>query len=193
MINKISTLLLAFLFLSTSGIAQKEKKKEWDISNPEGEWGWKDVKFTVDEGTWMNLDVSPDGKTIAFDMLGDIYTMPISGGKATAIRKGLAWEVQPRFSPDGKRILFTSDAGGADNIWVMNPNGEEAKQLTKEKFRLLNNPEWMPDGNYFVARKHFTSTRSLGAGEIWIYHISGGEGLQLTKRKNDHRWPVRLF
>ncbi len=187
MLNKTIVPFLILLFFVTSGIAQKEKKQEWDISNPEGEWGWKDVKFTVNEGTWMNLDVSPDGKTIAFDMLGDIYTMPITGGKATAIRKGLAWEVQPRFSPDGKRILFTSDAGGGDNIWVMNPNGGEAKQLTKEKFRLLNNPAWTPDGNYFVARKHFTSTRSLGAGEIWIYHISGGEGLQLTKRKNDQQ------
>ncbi len=64
----------------------------------------------------MNLDVSPDGKTIAFDMLGDIYTMPISGGTAKAIRTGIPFEIQPRFSPDGTKISFTSDAGGGDNI-----------------------------------------------------------------------------
>jgi Tol biopolymer transport system component len=95
--------------------------------------------------------------------------------------------VQPRFSPDGKKILFTSDAGGGDNIWVMNRDGSNAKQITKETFRLLNNGAWSPDGQYIVARKHFTSGRSLGAGEIWMYHISGGNGLQLTVRKNDQQ------
>jgi Tol biopolymer transport system component len=78
------------------------------------------VKIDVDEGTWMNLDVSPDGKQIAFDLLGDIYVMPMAGGTPTRIAEGLAWEVQPRFSPDGKRIAFDSDRGGGDNIWVMN-------------------------------------------------------------------------
>ncbi len=166
----------------------KKEKKKWEVSNPPGEsWNWKEVKFTTDEGTWMSLDVSPDGKTIVFDMLGDIYTMPIGGGKATPIRQNIAWEVQPRFSPDGKKILFTSDHGGGDNIWTMTPDGENAKQITKESFRLLNNAAWTPDGQYIVARKHFTSGRSLGAGELWMYHITGGSGIQLTKKKNDQQ------
>lgn len=172
------------LFLPVLLPAQ-EKAPKWDVNNPMGPY--QEYTFTLKEGTWMNLDVSPDGKTIAFDLLGDIYTMPITGGKATCIRQGLAWEVQPRFSPDGKKLLFTSDAGGGDNIWVMDADGSDAKQVTKEDFRLLNNPCWMPDGEYFVARKHFTSGRSLGAGEMWLYHISGGSGIQLTKRKNDQQ------
>lgn len=180
----LSTILLLFMFqLAWSQSAKKDKK--WDVNDPPGEH--KEASFTVDEGTWMSLDVSPDGQTIVFDILGDIYSMPISGGTATALRTGLAWEVQPRFSPDGQGILFTSDAGGGDNIWWMKPDGSEAKQLTKESFRLLNNPAWMPDGQYFIARKHFTSGRSLGAGEMWMYHISGGQGIQLTKRKNDQQ------
>lgn len=166
--------------------AQSDKKdKKWDVNDPPGDH--KEVSFTVDEGTWMSLDVSPDGQTIVFDMLGDIYSLPIGGGDAKVLRSGLAWEVQPRFSPDGSKILFTSDAGGGDNIWTMKPDGSDAKQLTKEKFRLLNNPTWMPDGQYFIARKHFTSGRSLGAGEMWMYHITGGQGIQLTKRKNDQQ------
>ena len=56
----------------------------------------------------MNLDLSPDGKDIVFDMLGDIYIMPVTGGEAKALRTGLAFEVQPRFSPDGKKYRFTS-------------------------------------------------------------------------------------
>lgn len=135
----------------------------------------------------MNLDVSPDGKTIVFDLLGDIYTLPVSGGEATALRSGMPYEVQPRFSPDGSRISFTSDAGGGDNIWVMNSDGSKAEQITKEDFRLLNNGVWTANGNSIIARKHFTSGRSLGAGELWQYHIAGSAGIQLTERKNDQQ------
>lgn len=181
-----STLL--FALFSVALVAQSGGEEEkWDVNNPPGEWDWKDVDFTTDEGTWMNLDVSPDGKTIVFDLLGDVYQMPITGGTATALRTGLAWEVQPRFSPDGQYLLFTSDAGGGDNIWVMNADGSDARQITKESFRLLNNATWTPDGQYLVARKHFTSQRSLGAGEMWMYHLSGGSGIQLTERKNDQQ------
>ena len=178
-------LLLILNVAFHSNAQSKSEVHKWDVNNPLGEY--KEISFTVNEGTWMNLDLSPDNQTIVFDMMGDIYSIPVIGGKATPLRTGLAYEVQPLFSPDGSKILFTSDAGGGDNIWVMNTDGSDAKQITQEDFRLLNNAAWMPDGQYFVARKHFTSTRSLGAGEIWMYHISGGSGIQLTKRKNDQQ------
>ena len=164
-----------------------EDNAKWDVANPGKDFNYKTHSFNTDEGTWMNLDVSPDGQTIVFDMLGDIYSMPISGGKAKVLRKGIPFEVQPRFSPDGSKISFTSDAGGGDNIWIMNIDGSNAKQVSKESFRLLNNAVWTPDGNSLIARKHFTSGRSLGAGEMWQYHITGGSGLQLTKKKNDQQ------
>ena len=112
----------------------------------------------------MNLDVSSDGRHIVFDLLGNIYIMPVDSGKATPLRESLAYEIQPRFSPDGSKISFTSDAGGGDNIWVMNRDGSDARQVTSENFHLINNGFWTPDGQYLVARKHFTSRRSLGAG-----------------------------
>jgi len=177
---------LAFLCVALLVTAQEEdKKKKWDINKPLAPYD--SLVISVDEGTWMNLDVSPDGKTIVFDLLGDIYKMPVTGGKAEVLLQGHAWEIQPRFSPDGKRISFTSDREGADNIWTMDINGEDLKQVTKETFRLLNNAVWTPDGQYLIARKHFTSTRSLGAGEMWMYHRSGGNGIQLTKKKNDQQ------
>ncbi len=181
--TKIFTLLCLFILSISFSFAQKDEK--WDVSNPPGTH--QTVTIKTNEGTWMNLDVSPDGQQIVFDMLGDIFTIPINGGKAKVLRSGLPYEVQPRFSPDGKKISFTSDAGGGDNIWIMNADGSDAKQITKEKFRLLNNAVWTPDGDYLIARKHFSSTRSLGAGELWIYHLSGGSGIQLTKRKNDQQ------
>ncbi|WP_276500893.1 amidohydrolase family protein [Terrimonas pollutisoli] len=177
--------ILFFSVITVIGQDKKEKEKKWDVSNPQGTY--KEVSFSVNEGTWMNLDLSPDGKEIVFDLLGDIYSMPAAGGEAKVLRAGHAFEVQPRFSPDGKKILFTSDAGGGDNIWIMNRDGSNATQITKEDFRLLNNACWAPDGEYIVARKHFTSGRSLGAGEMWLYHTSGGSGLQLTARKNDQQ------
>jgi Tol biopolymer transport system component len=164
---------------------EKKAKKKWDVTAEHGPV--KTVSFTTTEGTWKNLDVSPDGREIVFDLLGDIYLMPIGGGKARRLTSGPAYDVQPRFDPDGSRISFTSDRAGGDKIWVMQRDGSDPKQTTKEKFRLLNNAAWTPDGHYVVARKHFTSTRSLGAGEMWLYHVSGGGGLQLTKRKNDQQ------
>ncbi|MCK5369085.1 MAG: PD40 domain-containing protein, partial [Cyclobacteriaceae bacterium] len=184
----MSNLILSILALLISlniHAQENDKKEKWDVNTPVEPF--KEVTIETDEGTWMNLDVSPDGKTIVFDMLGDIYSLPVSGGKAKILREGHAFEVQPRFSPDGKKISFTSDAGGGDNIWVMDSDGNNAKQITKENFRLLNNAVWTPDGQYLVAKKHFYSERSLGAGELWMYHIGGGEGIQLTKRKNDQQ------
>jgi imidazolonepropionase-like amidohydrolase/Tol biopolymer transport system component len=176
---KILNTILALVF------ALSLNAQDWDVNNPVEPF--TETTITADEGTWMNLDVSPDGKQIVFDLLGDIYVMPITGGEAKPLRTGHAYEVQPRFSPNGKQISFTSDAGGGDNIWIMDADGTNAKQITKEDFRLLNNAVWTPDGQYLIARKHFTSGRSLGAGELWMYHMTGGAGIQLTKRKNDQQ------
>jgi len=161
------------------------KPPAWDVNAPPGPA--RDVPIDVREGTWISLDVSPDGKEICFDLLGDLYVLPIEGGEARAIQSGVAWQMQPRYSPDGAWIAFTSDQGGGDNVWVAKRDGSGARQVTKETFRLLNSPVWSPDGQWIAARKHFTSRRSLGAGEIWLYHVSGGEGLQLTTRTNEQK------
>jgi imidazolonepropionase-like amidohydrolase/Tol biopolymer transport system component len=147
-----------------------------------------DVAIDVTEGTWMSLDVSPKGDSVVFDLLGDLYVMPLSGGEAKALTSGPEWDMQPRFSPDGESIAFTSDRGGGDNLWVMGKDGSEPKAVSKETFRLVNSPAWSPDGQFLVGRKHFTAKRSLGAGELWMYHRSGGgEGVQLTERQNEQK------
>ena len=169
---------------ATAAAASPAKKPKWDVSAPRG-LTLREVRIDTDEGSWMNVDVSPDGRTLAFDLLGDIYTMPIAGGTPTRVAAGLAFEHQPRFSPDGRRIAFTSDRGGGDNIWVMNADGGDKRQVTKEEFRLLNQPSWSPDGRFIAAKKHFTTGRSLGTGEVWLYHVSGGGGVQLVKRASE--------
>ena len=164
--------------------SEPDKPAKWNVNAPTG-LTTRQVRIDVDEGTWMNVDVSRDGRMIAFDILGDIYTMPIGGGTPTRIAEGLAYEHQPRFSPDGRRIAFTSDRGGGDNIWIMNVDGSDKRQLTKEDFRLLNQPSWSPDGRFIAAKKHFTTGRSLGTGEVWLYHVSGGAGVPLVKKPNE--------
>jgi len=181
------TLLSVLILAAAQPVFSQDKKDapKWDVEKFRGTT--KNFTINTDEGTWMNLDVSPDGKDIVFDILGDIYIMPISGGTAKLLTGGAAFDVQPRFSPNGKYISYTSDKSGGDNIWMMNRDGSGKRQITKENFRLLNNATWMPNSEYIVARKHFTGTRSLGAGEMWMYNINGGDGVQLTKRKNDQQ------
>ncbi len=179
----------AFIVLITGLLSLQlsaQQNPKWNVEKPTGPS--KSLSFQTNEGTWMNLDLSPDGQVIVFDLLGDIYKIPVTGGKATLLAGGMASEVQPRFSPNGKYISYTSDKDGGDNIWIMNTDGSAKRAITKETFRLLNNAVWTPDSEYLIARKHFTSSRSLGAGEMWMYHIAGGsEGIQLTKRKNDQQ------
>jgi Tol biopolymer transport system component len=187
MMSGIMVFFAANVWAESPAGAQKDtSEKKWDVSvlNVPGDT----IEFDATEGTWITVDVSPDGKEIVFDLLGDIYKMPITGGDGALLSGGLPYEVQPRFSPDGKKILFTSDRGGGDNIWMMNADGSDPVQITKEDFRLLHNPSWHPSGQYLVARKHFTSERSMGAGEMWMYKVpEGGAGVGLTTRKNDQQ------
>ena len=161
--------------------------KAWDPNAPTGTS--KEVPLNVTSGTWLSLDLSPDGSTIVFDLLGDLYTMPVTGGEAKALTTGIVWDMHPRFSPDGKRIAFTSDRGGGDNLWTVAVDGTDFKQVTKESFRLVNSPAWLPPaGDFIVGHKHFTSRRSLGAGEMWLYHAAGGtDGLQMTTKPTEQK------
>lgn len=174
-------LLAMFLFSLSPAAASDEnetesEKEKWDVNQPGYSVASKSVDLDLTRGTWMSLDVSPDGKTIVFDLLGNLYEIPIDGGDARPLTQGLAWDIQPRFSPDGQTLAFISDRAGGDNIWLMDRDSRDFRQLSFEDFRLLNNPTWSPDGEYVAARKHFTTSRSLGTGEIWLWHADGGEG-----------------
>ena len=139
----------------------------------------RNISFDASEGTWLSLDVSPDGKTIVFELLGDIYTMPVTGGTATRITSGPGFDSQPRWSPDGKRIVFLSDRSGAENVWLMDPDGTKSKALTKGTNNLYASPEWTPDGNYIVVSR--TSGVLGSVYELWLIHKDGGSGAAMLR------------
>jgi imidazolonepropionase-like amidohydrolase/Tol biopolymer transport system component len=167
----------------TGVAAQRSDSDRWDIAKPTGPTTV--AAFEATEGTWMNVDVSLDGRRIVFDLLGDLYAMPIEGGRTTpAVRltSGVAFDMQPRFSPDGKSIAFISDRSGLFNVWIADADGRNPRQVSREQRWWINSPTFSPDGQYVYARRHFVGERSLGAGEVWMFHVSGAEGVQVTER-----------
>ncbi len=130
------------------------------------------LKFTTDEGTWLSLDLSPDGRTIVFELLGDLYTIPVSGGKATRITSGQAFDAQPHFSPDGKSVVFISDRSQSDNIWIANADGTNPRPITKDNDQKYQSPTFTPDGKYIVASR---------GNDLYMYYVNGGNaGIRLT-------------
>ena len=103
------TLFMALGLISSQAQDKKSPKKDSTVFSQFKGLPLKATRsfdFSTNEGTWTSLAVSPDGKTILFDLMGDIYSIPMEGGKATAITKGMAYDNHPSYSPDGKRILF---------------------------------------------------------------------------------------
>lgn len=149
------------------------------------------IEFPTTEGTWMSIDASPDGKTLLFDLAGHLYTLPVEGGTAKRITSGLEFDSQPRYSPDGRHIVFVSDRGGAGNLWLADADGANARALTSDLHTMFVTPEWSADGNYIlVSQKKPEFYKS--SFELWQYDIHGGSGVQITKgRANDSVPPDR--
>jgi Tol biopolymer transport system component len=146
----------------------------WDVENT-GQ-PTTDVAFDVEEGTWMSVDVSPDGKTLMFDLLGDIYSLPAAGGEARLVHGGAAMQRGPRFSPDGKQMLYISDGSGGDNVWLSNVDGSAAHAVTSQTVNSLAGAQWLPDGQSFAAAQLFSGDDKLHAAELRLFELSGGEG-----------------
>ena len=162
-----------------------EANSAWDVTNPP--YQLNEVTINTNETTWSSLDVAPSGYFMVFDMLGDLYKVDIKGGNATPLTQDFAWNIHPAISPDGKKVAFVSDRNGLSNVWVMNIDGTNLRQITQEKSNLIHSPKWSPDGEYLVVTKGIMSSRSIPAGEIWMYHHGGGEGLKIKARKHGKR------
>lgn len=177
-----------FLLLSVSSSAQDSARtSEWDVTKPRGET--KNIEFTTEEGTWMSIDVSPNGEWLVFDLVGHIYRMPVSGGEATCItqKSGLAINLQPKISPNGKYIAFISDRKGQRNLWVMNSDGSNPRPVFTDLNTQVSMPTWTPDSEYIIVKKEKTDERG---GSLSMYHREGGNGVELVSEDvPGESWP----
>ncbi|HEX4439969.1 MAG TPA: amidohydrolase family protein [Thermoanaerobaculia bacterium] len=187
--RRSSTLCIALLIAAATAAAQQtpppkpadstaSKDPAAEINTPRPDA--RRIDFDATEGTWMSVDASPDGATLIFDLLGDIYSVPVAGGTATALTSGPAFDAHPRFSPDGKTIAFTSDRSGMENVWLMDADGKNPRALTTEKDAYVRSAAWTPDGQYLIARKEDGKRAGIPPVELWIYHREGGGGIKLT-------------
>ncbi|MEO7712861.1 MAG: amidohydrolase family protein [Gemmatimonadaceae bacterium] len=184
--SPVALLVVALWFASVNRVAAQgltpDTSRKSDTSKKELPLvAARTIDIDTDEGSWISVDVSRDGKTVAFDLLGDLYTVPLAGGTATHFTSGMAFDGQPRFSPDGKWVAFTSDRDGAENVWIMNVDTKEARQITKLRDKTVQSPAWTPDGKYVVATIGDIVFRP---GKLWLFHIDGGVGIQMLKAKD---------
>ncbi|MFT6807956.1 MAG: Tol biopolymer transport system component [Saprospiraceae bacterium] len=176
-------LLLSFLFIGSLTLSLNSQETTDSLKTDTIKLATKELpleptrqfQLTTSEGTWISLDVSPDGQKVVFDLLGDIYVMPITGGKAKQLIGDLSFETHPKWSPDGKMLTFTSDRSGAENVWTFDIDSSDWHQVTKDKDKHYQSAEWTPDGEYIIAAK---GNRNL---KMHMYHKSGGGGVQLIK------------
>ena len=137
------------------------------------------MAFTTSEGTWISLDVGPDGGTIVFELLGDLYSLAASGGQARPVLSGRAFQSQPRYSPDGRSIAFVSDENGTDNIWIADAGGARPRRLTDVKRAIVVSPEWARDG-----RAVFATVVTDRIAELWRFDATTGAGEKVVPNQN---------
>lgn len=180
--SKISVVVFTFLTLglATSAMAQEDQadSSKWDVTLARGDL--REIDFTTDEGTWMSVDLSPDGTWLVFDLLGHVYRMPSSGGQAQSLTQesGVSVNYHPTISPDGSQIAFVSDRAGQNNLWVMNADGSDPEAVFDNQDMRASSPAWSADGNYVFVRRQRVNGQGGGSG-IWMYHKDGGEGVEV--------------
>src|SRR5437867_363020 len=186
-------IIAALLFIAVPGKARVQSTQEKREGQPAKQDGLtlqaaRKIEFSTDEGTWISLDVSSDGRAIVFDLAGHLYRLDINGGNAVPITSGFSFESQPRFSPDGKQIVYVSDRSGADNVWISNSDGSATKRLTNDANTMFTSPTWTRDGRYILVSR----LKPKGYGsvlEVWMYDIKGGSGIPVVQSKGTENAP----
>jgi Amidohydrolase family/WD40-like Beta Propeller Repeat len=136
----------------------------------------------TDEGTWLSPDLSPDGDSIVFELLGDLYRIPARGGDAQALTRGMAFDSQPVFSPDGRAIVFISDRSGAENVWIAAADGSDPRQITHlDDNSVFASPVWSADGKSIWVSRFEAPSNGFA---LWRYDLDRGAGVDVIPVKS---------
>jgi len=153
----------------------------------------REIDFETDVGTWMSLDVSPDGQWIVFDLLGHVYRISTSGGEAEVLTQnsGVALNFHPAYSPDGSSIAYISDRSGQNNVWIMDADGANPRPTLVDADSRFTDPVWTPDGTGIVAVRAFPTP---GRGwhrqttSIWLLPLDEQEPQEVSSGHLTHYW-----
>ncbi|MCA1586764.1 MAG: hypothetical protein LC791_18985 [Acidobacteria bacterium] len=164
--------------------AVRDEGQPWDTTLARGTT--REIDFTTSEGTWMSVDLSPDARWVVFDLLGHIYRVRVEGGEAECLTasSGVAINMHPRWSPDGRAIAFISDRQGQTNLWVMDADGGNPRGVFLNKDIRSSEPSWSADGRFILVRRTDVRPEENGrtAPGIWMHAREGGEGVELVGR-----------
>jgi Tol biopolymer transport system component len=175
--------LVGTALLAAPAVLAGQTKPGWNVTEARGKT--REIDFTTDEGTYMSVDLSPDGQWLVFDLLGHVYRMKVTGGEAECLTQasGIAVNYHPRFSPDGKAIAFISDRAGQDNLWLMGADGANPRPLLLDDSSRAAEPAWAPDGQsiYFTRKMKTPSGFYRTADEIWRIPRGGGRPTPIVR------------
>lgn len=154
----------------------------WDPTQARGKT--RQIDFQVSEGTGMSVDISPDGRWLLFDLLAQVYRVPVAGGPAELLTgdSGVALNYHPRYSPDGHQIVFVSDRGGQPNLWLMDADGARPRPLFLDAASQMAEPAWSADGTSVIAVRLYPHAQGgwTRTNRIWRFPTDGAAPVQLT-------------